>query len=155
MQITAPIDTPVRSGETINLPVAASTSLFTGGLGARNAAGDIVAAANTDGLEVLGRIEQDVDNSAGAAGDLSVNIRKGVFRYANSAGNALSKAHVGKRCYVEDDETVAVAVVGNNVVAGEVVAVDADGVWIDTAKAPALQFAAELEGRIAVLEAAP
>lgn len=153
MPITAPIDTPSRAGDIVALTVAAATSLFAGGLAARNAAGDIVAAADTANLEVLGRIEEDVDNSAGSAGDLTVNIRKDVFRYANSGDNALSKAHVGNRCYVEDDATVASDPGDNNIVAGEVVAVDDDGVWVDTRKAPVLQLAEALEIRIAALEA--
>lgn len=137
--ITEAIDTPERSGDIVNLPVAAATALFAGGLGAINAAGDVVPASDTAGLKVIGRIEDDVDNSAGAAADLSVNIKRGVFRFANSPTDTLTKAAVGTAAIVEDDETVGDGTTpANDIKAGLIVAVAADGVWIDTRLAPAL-----------------
>lgn len=139
MPITESIDTPTRSGEIVNLPVAAATALFAGGLAALDAAGNAVPASDTAGLKVIGRVEEDADNSAGAAGDLSVNLRRGVFRFANSAGDALTKADVGTAAIVEDDATVGDgSTPTNDIVAGLIVAVDADGVWIDTTFAAAL-----------------
>jgi len=137
--IDTPIDTPRRSGVILVAPVAAATALFAGGLGARDALGNSVPASDTAGLVVLGRIQTDVDNSAGAAGDLSANFEAGVFRYANSAGTPLTNADVGHAGFVEDDETVSGNPGNNGIVAGLVVEVDADGVWIDTRYAAILQ----------------
>lgn len=137
--ITEPIDTPERAGECFDLPVAAATALFAGGLAAINAAGDTVPASATAGLKVVGRIEEDADNSAGAAGDLSVRIKRGVFRYDNSDTDTLTKADVGTAAIVEDDETVGNGTTpATDITAGLIVEVDAEGVWIDTRLAQTL-----------------
>jgi hypothetical protein len=127
---TQPIDTPERFGSVINHPVAAATSLFAGAMIALSATGFAVKASNTAGLKVVGRAEQSIDNSAGANGDLDITAKLGVFRYANSATAPIAAADVGKWAYVEDDTTVALNTT-NKVKAGRIVAIDADGVWVD------------------------
>lgn len=144
--ITAPINTISRSGASVSLPVAAATALFAGGLIALNAAGDAVAASDAAGLKVIGRCAADVDNSGGSAGDATVVVERGVFRYANSGDDTLTKADVGGSAIVEDDETVGDGTTPtHNIVAGLILAVDADGVWIDTTLAT-------LDTRITALE---
>jgi hypothetical protein len=88
-------------------------------------------AANTAGLRVLGRAEAEVDNSAGDDGDLTIQVKRGVFKWPNSATSVLTSAYVGKTAIVEDDQTVAITAT-NKVKAGRVVEVESDGVWIDT-----------------------
>ena len=69
----------------------------------RNAAGDITKGAT--GCAGVGRAEAAVDNSAGA---LTVEYRRGIFLFANSAaGDLITKADIGKLCYIVDDQTVA------------------------------------------------
>lgn len=131
MSSTTRFDAIDRPGLKLSIPVAAATLLLTGALGAVDAAGRAVAAANTAGLRVIGRIEEDADNSAGAAGDINATIKRGVFRYKNSAVNAVTQAYIGKQVYVEDDVTVATTST-NKVIAGRVIEVTADGVFIDT-----------------------
>lgn len=128
---TAAIDTPERPGDSISLPVAASTKIFAGTLVALNTSGNAVPASDTTLLVVVGRAEADVDNSAGSAGDLSVVVKRGVFRFANSGTNAVDADDKGKFAYVEDDQTVAETST-HKVKAGRVLDVDDDGVWIDT-----------------------
>ena len=123
MSATAPVNTPERSGLFIEkAPVAASTTLYAGAIAAVNSSGYIVPAADTAGLRVLGRIEPQpnlsaIDNSAGAAGDLSVTLKRGIFQLANDATYPVTAAYLGKPVFVKDDFTVAVAST-NNVVAG-------------------------------------
>ena len=111
----ASIDTPERLGEFLYLPIAASTHLYAGTLLALNTSTGLVTyAQDAAGLEVLGRAEYDVDNSADETGGaLSIKIRRGVFRYNNSSRSsgayALSAANVGQLCYVQDEQTVQVA----------------------------------------------
>jgi hypothetical protein len=128
---TTPIDTPTRAGHFVYLPLAAATLIFAGTLVARNADGRAVPASDTAGLRVIGRACETVDNSAGAAGDLSINIEPGIFKFANSATAAVDADDVGKLAVVEDDNTVA-ETSDNKVAAGRVVEVASDGVWIDT-----------------------
>ena len=128
---TSSIDTPTRAGHFIALPIAAATEIYAGTLVARNADGRVVPAADTAGLRVVGRAAADYDNSAGAAGDITVQIEPGIFKYANSATQAIDADDVGKIALVEDDNTVAESTT-NRVAAGRVVEVASDGVWIDT-----------------------
>lgn len=128
---SAPVNTQRRPGERLYLPMAASAKIYQGTLFAKDSNGRAVRASDTAGLRVVGRAEETVDNSAGSAGDLSINGELGVFKFANSATNALTQADIGKHAVVEDDNTVA-STATNKVNAGRVVAVDSDGVWVDT-----------------------
>jgi hypothetical protein len=130
MSATQPINTPEREGAIVSLPVAAATMLYAGTLVAIDASGNAVPAADTAGLKVLGRCEEDVVN-AGLAGAKSVRVKRGVFRFANSATSAVDADDVGLPCYVEDDSTVA-ETGDNSIVAGIVIEVGSEGVWIDT-----------------------
>jgi len=96
------------------------------------AAGNALAAADTAGLRVLGRVEADADNSGGAAGAVNALIKAGCFRWDNSATGVLSNVHLGKECFVENSSTVSSAPGTNGIVAGIVRRVDSDGVWVDT-----------------------
>lgn len=129
---TTEIDTPSRAGLGINVPVAASTIIYGGTLVAMNSSGYAVPASDAAGLKVIGRARATVDNSDGDAGDLSIEIDRGVFRYDNSETHALAITDIGANAYVEDDCTVGHDGGTNDIVAGLVVDVDADGVWIDT-----------------------
>lgn len=130
MALTQDRNTTERTGAAVSRPVAAGAKLFAGGMGAINAAGNIVPASNTAGLKVIGRIESAVDNTAGVAGDQSVTLKRGVFHYANSAASALTFADIGTNALVEDDGIVAKAAI-NNVVAGKIIDIDAQGVWVE------------------------
>jgi hypothetical protein len=56
----------------------------------------------------VGRAETTVDNTAGAAGALSLEYQRGLFLFANStAADLITIADVGKACFIVDDQTVA------------------------------------------------
>lgn len=149
---TKPFDSPERAGQMLSIPAAAAILLYAGTLAATDANGRAVPASDTAGLRVRGRVEEDADNSAGLAGAINARIKKSTFRFANSAANALDQADVGKRCYVEDDTTVSADPGDNGIIAGELVAVDAEGAWVDTSKATLLQDLAAAEARVTDLE---
>jgi hypothetical protein len=139
MSATQSINTPARPGSKFNIPIAAATSLWAGILAAVNAAGNLVQAADAAGLKVVGRCEQDADNIGGAAGDLTADVLRGVFKLVNSATHALTVADLFKPCYIEDEQTVSSSPGTNGIIAGVLVAIDADGgVWVDTTLAAAL-----------------
>jgi hypothetical protein len=104
---TADRNTERRSGEELALPVAAATKIYAGIMVALNAAGYLVAAADTAGLKVIGRSEQQVDNLGGANGALLCHVRRGVYLFDNSTTNALDADDLFEDCFVEDDHTVA------------------------------------------------
>lgn len=119
--------TPRREGEFFSLPMEAATIIYAGGMVARNASGNAIPAADTAGLVVVGRAEAQVDNRLGAAGDLAILVREGVYAYAHSG---LTKASIGKPAFVSDDQTVALSST-NAVLAGYLVDVDDQGAWVE------------------------
>ncbi|MBL4901102.1 MAG: hypothetical protein JKY62_00430 [Desulfocapsa sp.] len=132
MALTADRNTPHKDGELLVVGVAATAIVFAGGMAAANAAGFITPAADAAGLTVMGMAEEQVDNSAGADGDLSVAIRrKKTFIFKNSGSNAVTVALHGKNVYVEDDETVSSAGGTNSIVAGKCLGIVTQGVLVE------------------------
>ncbi len=105
--------------------------IYKGGIVAVDASQEVQMASDTAGLQVVGVAPETVDNSLD--GETLAPPLAAVFRFNNAAGGAaLTRAHIGKPAFVVDDNTV-----GNTsthkVVAGLVVDVDADGVWLNLA----------------------
>jgi len=125
-----------RDGRLVAFPdLAAAAKLLQGVLWARNSSGYITNAADTAGMKVVGIGAEEVDNSAGSAGDLDCTAARGIYLLANSGTNALTLAHVGQPCFVEDNVTVA-SKSTNGVVAGIVEDVTTAGVWVNVAVSP-------------------
>lgn len=125
-------NTPFKDGELVPVPVAAGTRIFAGTIVVANAAGFAAPGSTATGLAYLGRADEGVDNSTGAAGARIVLVRRGkVFKYANAAADPVTQASFGRVAYIVDDQTVA-ATSGTNTrsAAGIVLGIDADGVWI-------------------------
>jgi predicted RecA/RadA family phage recombinase len=133
--LTANRDTLARDGVTFSVPVAAAKKIYAGALVALDAAGNATPGAVATTLIGLGRAEALADNSTGAAGAISVEVRKGVFRFANSAaGDLITRAEIGDNAYIVDDQTVAKTDGGGTrSVAGKIVDVEAAGVWVSFA----------------------
>ena len=126
-------NTPRADGDVQSYPVLASTKIYAGALVALDASGWAIPGATATTLTAVGRADEDVDNSAGANGALRVKVRFGAFRYENSSGGDLiAAAEIGDDCYIVDDQTVA-KTNGSSTrsVAGRIVQVDAQGVWVD------------------------
>ena len=125
-------DTVLRDGVLFHFPVAAATTIFAGGLVVLNA-GEAEPGSVATGLIAVGRAEEQADNSAGAAGDIKVPVRRGLFRFENSAAaDEITLAEVGTTCYIVDDQTVAKTNGGaTRSAAGIVRDVDALGVWVE------------------------
>jgi hypothetical protein len=124
-------NTEQRNGDLINPPVAASTKIEAGKLVCANATGYAVEGSTATTLTALGRAEETVDNSAGADGALTVQVRRGTFKFKNSATNPVTQASLGKTVYVEDDETVAKDASTTKSAAGKCVELASDGVWVE------------------------
>lgn len=110
-----------------SLPVKAATECFQGALAVMDGAvvKPGVSAAN---LRTVGIFAAYAKNS-GADAAISVEVRKGTFKFKNHGVNAVTAAHIGSDCYVEDDETVG-SLATSKSVAGKVFQVEADGVWV-------------------------
>lgn len=130
--LTEDRNTPVRDGVMFAAPVAAAVTVHAGAMMVLNATGYAQPATTATGLVILGRAEEAIDNADGADGDETVTVRRGVFRWENSAGaDELTRAQIGDSCYIVDDQTVAKTdATGTRSVAGVVVDLDDDGVWV-------------------------
>lgn len=126
---TVSITASKRDALRFQFPVAAATKTLKGVLAALDGNNRLVNASDAAARRVVGLHEDETDNSAGAAGDLNSNIEIGCFKLDNGA-NALTDAHIGQVCFVEDNQTVGSSPGTNGVVAGLVAKVDADGVWV-------------------------
>ncbi|MAY77788.1 MAG: hypothetical protein CL802_09395 [Citromicrobium sp.] len=133
MALSADRNTPRVEGPIRRRPVAADTIIYTGALVAQNTSGNAVPGLTATGLTALGRAEARADNTGGAAGDVTVNVRRGIFRFNNSAGgDAIAGDDIGKTAYIVDDETVALTDGSSSrSAAGKIYDVDAQGVWVE------------------------
>ncbi len=125
-------DTQARSGDVSEWPVKAGTKIHAGALVAIDATAHAVPMSTSDALVGGGRAESAADNSAGADGDLSVRVGRGIYKFQNSAGaDLITRSDIGADCYGVDDQTVA-RTDGTNTRsrAGKIHDVDSDGVWV-------------------------
>lgn len=123
--------TPERPGNIVpGMDVKADTKIFIGSI-VVNDAGDAAPGRTATGLYAVGVAEETVDNSGGSAGDKKINVRKGVFRFANDGTDTVTDSHIGQTCYIVDDQTVASNDgTGTRSAAGKVFKVDSTGVWV-------------------------
>lgn len=133
--LTAARNTPAAIGDIRQVPVAANAVIFQGAKVQLNAAGFAVPASATAANVTIGRAEQGVDNTGGANGAKTLDVKRGRFRFANSAaGDLITRTEIGKTVYVVDDQTVAKTNnAGARPAAGICYDVDALGVWVEIA----------------------
>lgn len=121
-----------RLGARRALAVAASSMCYAGTIAVMNASGYAAPASTATGLIALGVFTRQVDNSSGADGDEVVEIERGFFRFANSAGaDEITATDIGSLCYLVDDQTVALTDgTSTRSIAGIIDDVDDLGVWV-------------------------
>lgn len=113
----------------LSFPVAATTKLYAGTLGMTNSSGNATDTVSNS-VKVWGRVEKQVDNTSGGAGDLWVDVRQGVPMYVNNdTTNAITNALPrGAYVYAVDNQTVGSSDVGGTLpVAGYLLDVPASG----------------------------
>lgn len=130
--LSADRNTPIRTAEDFEFPVAASTLIHAGSLVCINSSSLATKGAVATTLKCVGIATERADNSAGLASAIRVKVRRGCFRFGNStAADLIALADIGADCYIVDDQTVAKTNGGaTRSVAGKIRDVDADGVWV-------------------------
>ncbi|MBC7859189.1 MAG: hypothetical protein H7Z39_10520 [Burkholderiaceae bacterium] len=133
MPLSADRNTPYVDGCRVAVPVAAGVCIYGGAMVAANATGFATPGATAATLTYLGRADEQVDNTTGADGAKSVMVRrKKAFKWANSGADPVTQASLGLVCYIVDDQTVAKTSGGaTRSVAGKVIGLDVDGVWVE------------------------
>ena len=124
--------TAEREGRGFGVPLLADAKSYKGGIAVLDADGWGKPGATATGLLAAGRFEEQVDNTGGANGALTVEVKAGVFQWANSAGaDEITRAEIGDDCYIVDDQTVAKTDgTSTRSKAGKIADVDTDGVWV-------------------------
>src|SRR5688500_16170108 len=103
MALTQDRDTLTKDGVLFVAPVAAAKKIYQGALVCLDAAGNATPGATATTLKAVGRAEEQVDNIGGNAGDKTIQYRKGIYRFANSAaGDQITRAEIEANCYVVD-----------------------------------------------------
>lgn len=129
--LTSDRNTPTAIGEARQGAVASAQKIFAGALVMRNATGYLVKGVTSLNLIGVGRADDQVDNSGGADGDLSLAYRPGLFRFTNDGTDTVTIADIGTVCYAVDDQTVAnTDGTGTRSKAGIVEMLDTQGVWV-------------------------
>jgi hypothetical protein len=119
-----------------NFPIKAATKCIQGGIAVLDA-GYVAPGRTAAGLIAVGIFDDSppagIDNTGGAAGALTAPIRRGIFKFANSAaGDAIAQADVGAYAYIVDDQTVAKTdALATRSIAGVIMQIDSDGVWVE------------------------
>lgn len=128
--LTNPRKTHEATGSQYRYEVASGVKIYQGALvvlddGYAKPGGAIA------GAIAVGRAQESVDNTGGADGDAHINVLRGTFHYKNDPANPITRASLGKECFVLDDETLTSTNGGNNPVAGVVRILDARGVFVE------------------------
>lgn len=145
MPLTGPRKLDRRGSHVVEeeVDVAANTVIYSGQLVVVNTAGYLVpgseaATHRKAAVASVDNIDGKVDNTGGAAGAKRCRILYGIFPFkSGTSGDAIVVTDRELDCYVIDDETVGKTNPGGNTrsVAGKIVDVDADGVWVSMQKA--------------------
>jgi len=134
----ATFDSPTRPDGAHSIRVRGDSIFAEGRIIACDAEGYAIAAADTEGLTVLGRINTALDATDEADGALSVVFDIGVFAFNNSGTNPVTVAHYGKPVFIEDDITITVDPGTNNIFAGICRGFTGSKVWVDMRTLPLL-----------------
>lgn len=126
-------NTPHTDAEFIGVPVAANAVIYAGAIVVANAIGYAAPGSTALNLKYIGRSEEFVDNTGGANGSKTVNVRRNkAFKWGNLGADAITQADLMQTCYIADDQTLAKTDGGGTrSAAGKVIRLDADGVWIE------------------------
>jgi len=130
--LTADRATAQRQGDDFSYPCTAAVTCRAGGIAVLDSSGNVKPAITGTGLVCVGMFIEEADNSAGAAAAINAKVRRGTFRFGNSASSdAITKAEIGDVCYLVDDQTVAkTSDSATRSVAGIIAEVDSAGVWV-------------------------
>tara|TARA_B110000211_G_scaffold46972_1_gene50496 strand:- start:348 stop:758 length:411 start_codon:yes stop_codon:yes gene_type:complete len=121
-----------KNGNLLVLAVAAGAVIHGGAIVVIDA-GFANKATTKVGLKFGGIAEEAINNTGGANGAKSIEVRRERLFFAkNSSGDPIAQADLFNQCYLEDDETVAKTNGGNTrSLAGRIMQVDSNGIWVE------------------------
>lgn len=128
---SAEVNTPTRTAVDIVL-VQGSNIVYAGTMVCVDSSGLVEHATDAASKKVIGRAEVTQDNTGSSySATRTIKVRRGCFRWVN--GDTFTDANIGDLAYVEDNQTVQTAAsASSDIIAGVIIDVDSDGVWVDT-----------------------
>ncbi|MEZ0326274.1 MAG: hypothetical protein ACAH95_10240 [Fimbriimonas sp.] len=113
MPLTTPFETYEKPGLVVSYKLS-NVKVYKGAMVGVNASGYVIPMAHgTASLKFLGVANETVDNSAGSAGDKSINVTKsGSFVMKAVSGYVPAIADIGKEVYANSDFEVQIATAG-------------------------------------------
>lgn len=114
----------------LSLPVYTGTTIYKGSIVCINTAHGYAVVGSTATTLIPFGIAEDYVYNSGSSGAKTVNVIPGVFKFANSTGDAITSAMVGQKCFIEDDATAAGTAGGTKSQLGTIIAVETDGVFV-------------------------
>ncbi len=122
--------TDERPGDEFVYQVDGGSRIYAGALVALDNRGYAEPATDAVNKTAVGVAQEAVNNTGGVDGALTVKVRRGVFKFDNVTGaNIVERSDIGGNAYMVDDQTVDTLATGSSI-AGKIVQVDSDGVWI-------------------------
>ncbi|MEG1609931.1 MAG: hypothetical protein RR317_01970 [Bilophila sp.] len=123
MALTSDRDTVRRNGD--ETMFEAASTVYAGSMVCLNSSGKLVPASITAGLSPVVGVAQ----RQGKSGE-KVLVRRGVHAFDAASADAPTLASIGTACYAADDCTVQKTTATNAPMAGIVLDVTNDGVWV-------------------------
>lgn len=130
--LTRDRNTPLQDAGVVSVPMAGGVVIYAGALVVANAAGFAQPGTTADDLTYIGRAEASVSNAGGANGARRIQVRRLLaFKWANDG--SINQSTFLRTAYIVDDQTVSASdgAGSSRSVAGRVVGIDPDGVWIE------------------------
>lgn len=109
--------------------VLTGATIYKGALVMFNTSGTADKASGANPKFCIGRALETVES---AAAGTRIRVESGLFKWNNEGADAVEAADALGPCYVTDDNTVHQTDGGSDVIAGTVMRVDTDGVWVLT-----------------------
>jgi hypothetical protein len=130
--LTAGRNAPEFLGDIQEYGAQAAAVAFAGGLAVLSAAGYCAPGSVATTLKAVGAFIESKSNAAGANAAVNFRVKPGTYRFNNSsAGDLITIADLLLDCYIVDDQTVAKTNgTSTRSVAGKIIQVDAQGVWV-------------------------
>jgi hypothetical protein len=121
--------TGILAGD-IALKMKASVTIYQGGLVVVDGTTGLAEPGSAAASKRVAGIALETKTSA-ASGATYVRVQRGVAKLANKAGDLVADALILADCTIEDDQTVRATAAGSSR-AGKVIAIESDGVWVET-----------------------
>ena len=129
MALSADKNTPRRDGELYSYPCAAAKQFYKGQIVFLDSSGNAEPATAATGKICAGVSQMNQLSTTAALAAEFLDVRTGIFHFANSVADAVAKDDIGSVVYAEDDQTI-MKTLGTNSPVGYMVDIDSDGVWV-------------------------